>query len=117
MTMPGRVPGSSAIDEPHSGQKCRRIGFPLPPTPVNVLTGPVSVSAAFGTMISAAKTLPVNFWQSRQWHTVALAASASAVQRTAPPRQPPVRAAIALPVPLLPLRLEAEALLPIHRAD
>jgi hypothetical protein len=24
-TMPGCVPGSSAIDEPHSGQKCRRI--------------------------------------------------------------------------------------------
>ena len=32
-----------------------------------------------GTRTSAAKALPVNFWQSRQWHTVALAGSASAV--------------------------------------
>jgi hypothetical protein len=46
---PGRVPGSSAIDEPHSGQKCRRIGLPLPPRLLNVLSvglGGVAHSAA-----------------------------------------------------------------------
>jgi hypothetical protein len=34
------------------------------------------------TRTSAAKALPVNFWQSRQWHTVALVGLASAVYRT-----------------------------------
>src|SRR5215469_14145582 len=39
-TRPGRVPGSWAIVEPHSGQKCRSIGFPLPPGLVNVFVVP-----------------------------------------------------------------------------
>jgi hypothetical protein len=79
MIMPGRVPGSSAIDKPHSGQKCLRIGLPLPPRLLNVLSVRSMVTAALGTRTSAAKALPVNFWQSRQWHTVALVGSASAV--------------------------------------
>src|SRR5437660_739521 len=77
--IPGRVPDSSAIDEPHSGQKCLRIGLPLPPILLNVLSVPSIVSASLATRTSAAKALPVNFWQSRQWHTVALVGSASAV--------------------------------------
>src|SRR5437588_349797 len=75
----GRIADSSAIDEPHSGQKCLRIGFPLPPMLLNVLSGPSIVIASLGTRTSAAKVLPVNLWQSRQWHTVALVGSASAV--------------------------------------
>ena len=43
---PGRVPGSSAIDEPHSGQKCLRIGLPLPPMLLNVLSVPSKVTAS-----------------------------------------------------------------------
>jgi hypothetical protein len=35
------LPGSSAIDEPHSGQKCLRIGLPLPPMLLNVLSAPL----------------------------------------------------------------------------
>src|SRR5262249_59171371 len=97
MIIPGRVPGSSDIDEPHSGQKCLRIGLPLPPMLLNVLNVPSMVSASLGTRTNAAKTLPVNFWQSRQWHTVALVGSASAVKRTAPHRQPPEILAILLP--------------------
>src|SRR5215472_11434371 len=48
-TTPGRVPGSWQIDEPHSGQKCRSIGFPLPPRLVNVFILPSIVSASLGT--------------------------------------------------------------------
>src|SRR6516164_9301740 len=43
---PGRVPGSSAIDEPHSGQKCLRIGLPLPPRLLNVLSVPSTITAS-----------------------------------------------------------------------
>src|SRR5438094_8055641 len=96
--IPGRVPGSSAIEEPHSGQKCLSIGLPLPPRLLNVLSVPSMVSASLGTRTSAAKALPVNFWQSRQWHTVALVGSASAVYLTAPQRQPPL---ISISTPLL----------------
>jgi len=42
---PGLAPGSSAIDEPHSGQKCLRIGLPLPPMLLKVLSVP-SISTA-----------------------------------------------------------------------
>jgi hypothetical protein len=77
--IPGRVPGSSAIDEPHSGQKCLSIGLPLPPMLVNILSVPSMVTASLLARTSVAKTLPVNFWQSRQCHTVALVRSASAV--------------------------------------
>src|SRR6516162_8597748 len=96
--IPGRVPGSSAIDEPHSGQKCLRIGLPLPPRLVNVLSVPSIVTASLFARTSAAKALPVNFWQSRQWHTVALVGSTSAVYLTAPQRQPPL---ISISTPLL----------------
>jgi hypothetical protein len=65
--IPGLVPGSSAIDEPHSGQKCLRIGLPLPPMLLNVLSVPSIVTAFLVARTSAAKALPVNFWQSRQW--------------------------------------------------
>jgi hypothetical protein len=41
-------------------------GLPLPPMLVNVLSVPASV----GTRTSATEALRVNFWQSRQWHTV-----------------------------------------------
>jgi len=61
MIIPGRVPGSSAIDEPHSGQKCLRIGLPLPPRLLNVLSVASIVSASLGTRTNAAKALPVNF--------------------------------------------------------
>jgi len=37
------------------------------------------VTASLVARTSVAKALPVNFWQSRQWHTVALVGSASAV--------------------------------------
>ena len=53
--IPGRVPGSSAIDEPHSGQKCLRIGLPLPPRLVNVLSVPSIVTASLFARTSAAK--------------------------------------------------------------
>jgi hypothetical protein len=39
--MPDRAPGSSAMDDPHSGQKWRRIGLPLPPMLLNVFNVPV----------------------------------------------------------------------------
>ena len=77
--MPGCVPGSSAIDEPHSGQKCLWIGLPLPPMLLNVLSVPSIVTASLVARTSAAKALPVNFWQSRQWQIVALVGSTSAV--------------------------------------
>src|SRR5215468_1661397 len=93
----GRIADSSAIDEPHSGQKCLRIGLPLLPMLLKVLNVPSIVIASFGTRTSAAKALPVNFWQSRQWHTVALAGSAWALYRTAPQRQPPL---ISMSIPL-----------------
>jgi hypothetical protein len=38
-----------------------------------------ATSYRFEEVVSVAKALPVNFWQSRQWHTVALVESASAV--------------------------------------
>ena len=38
---------------------------------LKVFIAPSIVSASFGTATSAAKALPVNFWQSRQWQTVA----------------------------------------------
>jgi hypothetical protein len=38
--VPGCIADSSAIDEPHSGQKCLRIGFPLPPMLLNVFSAP-----------------------------------------------------------------------------
>ena len=57
----GRVPDSSAIEEPHSGQKCLRIGLPLPPMLVNVLSVPSILTASLGTRTSAVKALPVNF--------------------------------------------------------
>ena len=59
--MPGRVPGSSAIDDPHSGQKCLRIGLPLPPMLLNVLYVPSMVSASLVIRTSTAKALPVTF--------------------------------------------------------
>ena len=55
----GRVPDSSAIDEPHSGQKCLRIGLPLPPMLLNVLSSPSIVSASLVTRTNVAKALPV----------------------------------------------------------
>jgi hypothetical protein len=61
-----RIDDSSAIDEPHSGQKRLRIGLPLPPMLLNVLSVPSILSAYLATRTSTAKTLPVNFWQSRQ---------------------------------------------------
>src|SRR5262249_27977652 len=51
----GRIDDSSAIDEPHSGQKCLRIGLPLPPMLLKVFRA----SASFGTHTSAAQALPV----------------------------------------------------------
>jgi hypothetical protein len=66
---PGAFATSSAIDDPHSGQKCRTTGLPLPPGAVNVFMLPVTVTVSFGTTIKAPNALPVNFWQSRQWHT------------------------------------------------
>src|SRR5262249_18079592 len=98
MMTSGLVPGSSEIDEPHSGQKCLRIGLPLPPMLVNVFKMASTESASLGTRTSTAKALPVNFWQSRQWHTVALVGSVSAVYLTAPQRQPPL---ISISTPLL----------------
>src|SRR5437588_1421655 len=77
--MPGRRAVSSAIDEPHSGQKWRNSGLPLPPGLLNVFSVPLIVSASFCTGTSAANALPVNFWQSRQWHTVTPVGSASAL--------------------------------------
>src|SRR5215469_6212201 len=99
--MPGSVPGSSAIDEPHSEQKCRRIGLPLPPRLLKVLSEPSILTASLGTGTAVAKALPVYFWQP---HTVALVGSASAVWRTVPQRQPPL-ISISTPLDLIPLQL------------
>src|SRR6516162_374762 len=111
---PGRVPGSSAIDEPHSGQKCLRIGLPLPPRLLNVLSVPSIVSASLGTRTSAAKALPVNFWQSRQWHTVALVGSARPC--SAPRRRGSAFDLHLDTLALLTSRLKAERVFPIHGA-
>jgi hypothetical protein len=59
-TRPGALPDSTATDEPHSEQKCRRTGLPLPPGLVNVFIVPVIASALFGTAKRAANALPVN---------------------------------------------------------
>ena len=59
--LPGRVPDSSAIEEPHSGQKCLSIGLPLSPMLLNVLSVPSIVTASLVARTSAAKALPVNF--------------------------------------------------------
>ena len=75
-TMPGLVPGSWAIDEPHSGQKCRSIGFPLPPGLVKVFVVPSNINVSLGTYTRAPNAQPVNFWQSRQWHTPDVTGSA-----------------------------------------
>jgi hypothetical protein len=54
----GRIADSSAIDEPHSGQKCLRIGFSLPPMLLKVLSAPPIVIASLATRTGAAKALP-----------------------------------------------------------
>jgi hypothetical protein len=60
MSHPGRRDGdSSASEEPHSGQKCRRSGWPLPPGLLNVFIAPSIVTASFGTATSVAKAVPV----------------------------------------------------------
>src|SRR5262245_49229354 len=41
----GRIADSSAMDEPHAGQKCLKIGFPLPPMLLRVLSAPSMVTA------------------------------------------------------------------------
>jgi hypothetical protein len=61
------------------GAEVLRIGLPLPPRLLNVLSVPSIVTASLVARTSAAKALPVNFWQSRQWHTVAVVGSTSAV--------------------------------------
>src|SRR5215469_6104481 len=63
---PGEALASSAIDEPHSGQKCRRTGLPLLPKLVNDFIVPLIVTDSVGKMAKAPNALPVNFWQSRQ---------------------------------------------------
>src|SRR5262249_1884185 len=57
------------MDEPHSGQKWRRIGLPLSASLLNVLTIPRIWRAVLGRPTMMPNALPVNFWQSRQWHT------------------------------------------------
>jgi hypothetical protein len=57
---------SSAIEEPHRGQKCRKIDLPLLPRLVYVFIAPSIATASFGTPIRVPNALPVNFWQSRQ---------------------------------------------------
>jgi hypothetical protein len=59
-TRPGVLPGSTATDESHSEQKCRRTSLPLPPELVNVFIVPVIAGASFGTGTRAANALPVN---------------------------------------------------------
>ncbi|MGA9867121.1 MAG: hypothetical protein WBQ75_11870 [Acetobacteraceae bacterium] len=54
------------MPHPHSGQKRRRIGLPLPPTLVKVFSVPVTLSAGAGTPTTVAKAEPLNFWQSVQ---------------------------------------------------
>jgi hypothetical protein len=56
-----RLNADREIDEPHAGQKCLRIGLPLPPMLLNVFSVPSTVIASLATRISAAKALPVNF--------------------------------------------------------
>jgi hypothetical protein len=113
--LPGRVPDSSAIEEPHSGQKCLSIGLPLSPMLLNVLSVPSIVTASLVARTSAAKALPVNF----------LAIPAMAHRRArrvglgCVPHRTAEAAAFDLhldPLALLPFRPKTERVLPIHRA-
>jgi len=52
--------------------------MPLSPRFVKPFGAPVSARAAFGQAITAAKALPVNFWQSRQWQSETNFGAASA---------------------------------------
>jgi hypothetical protein len=61
ITKPCESSVSSAIDEPHFGQKCLWISFPLPPGLENVSIVPLNVSASFGIASRAPNALPVNF--------------------------------------------------------
>src|SRR5262249_12958748 len=59
------------MDEPHSGQKWRRIGLPLSARLLNGLTIPRILRTVLGRPTMMPNALPVNFLQSRQWHTLA----------------------------------------------
>jgi hypothetical protein len=48
------------MDEPHSEQKCRKIGLPLPSRLVNDFIVPLIVTASLGTTTTAPNALPVN---------------------------------------------------------
>ena len=52
LTLLGAAIGIASLEpfrEPHSGQKCRSIGFPLPPALVNVFMVPSIVNVSFDT--------------------------------------------------------------------
>src|SRR5205085_4409765 len=88
--MCGWVAGASAIDDPHSGQNSRTIGFPLSLSFEYDFSSPWISSADCGSPTSVPNALPVNFWQSRQWQTPTNSGSTWASYRTAPHRQPPL---------------------------
>jgi hypothetical protein len=79
ITTPGITDAESAIPEPHTGQKRRSIAWPLSPDLLNALNAPSTDSAGSGTATTIENAEPLNFWQSRQWHTPTNAGSTSAL--------------------------------------
>jgi hypothetical protein len=58
ITMFGATPASHTTADPHSGQKRRVTGLPLPPSLVNVLLSPSTLKVSFGMNARVAKAAP-----------------------------------------------------------
>jgi len=66
MVTPVMARGREKTVEPHLGQKVRSVGCPLPPSFVNVLVAPLTLTEASGTAAIVKCPPPVSFWQSVQ---------------------------------------------------
>jgi hypothetical protein len=64
---PGTPSASQHTVAPQSPQKRNRATLPLSPACAYSLLGPSIVTASDGNRACAANTLPVRFWQARQW--------------------------------------------------
>src|SRR5690606_19408765 len=67
VTSPGSDSGVPNNRLPHSEQKLRTAGWPLPPFVRDCFTGPEKVNDAMGTPNTGPPPLPDARWQSRQW--------------------------------------------------